>query len=215
VEYPPDTEKFLQGHQKDAAVVYKHYLSYDVLLTCLELNELADHGAVARIEAHYTFLGQFLHPTNDAARDLRDNSNYHEGKPAIGMNSPYSSTARLLAALYVCYLVAGLLDEIAHLHENAPETYIAKPGTEQLRRLTADVPKRYAYFWFLFNDPPLYDKFIHCVNRATEEEWQAYGHYANAPNDRVMFNQHIYDQLKQALNGWSNTRVGTYTPPIR
>jgi hypothetical protein len=214
VEYPPDTEKILQGHQKDAAVVYKHYLSYDALLTCLELNDLADHAAIARIEAHYTFLGRFLHPTNNAARDLHDDRNYHTGKPAIGMHSPYAPVARLLAALYVCYLVAGYLDGIAHLHENAPKTYITEPGTEQLRRLTTDVPKKYAYFWFLFNDPSLYDKFNHCVNHATEEEWQAYGHYANTPNDRVMFNQHIYDQLKQSLNEYSNIRCGRYTSPI-
>ncbi|MFD0882988.1 hypothetical protein ACFQ08_00185 [Streptosporangium algeriense] len=215
VEYSPDTEKVLQGHQKDAIAVYKHYLSYDALLTCLELNDLADHAAIARIEAHYTFLGQFLHPTNNAARDLHVDSNRHDGKPAIGMVASYSSEARLLAALYVCYLVAGYLDEIAHLHENAPKAYIAEPGTGQLRRLAGEVPKKYSYFWFLFNDPPLYDKFIHCINRATEEEWKIYGHYANAPNDRIMFNQHIYEQLKQALKGWRNARVGTYTPPIQ
>ncbi|GAA1026158.1 MULTISPECIES: hypothetical protein [Amycolatopsis] len=209
-----DTQQALRDHQRDATVVYKHYLSYDALLTCLELNQLADHASIARIEAHYTFLGQFLHPTNDAARSLHESSNYHHGKPAIGMATPYTPTAHLLAALYVCHLVAGLLDEIAHLHENAPQKFIAEPGTEDLRRLTVDVPTRYGYFWFLFNDPPLYDKFVHCVSRTTDDGLAAYGHYAHTPNDRVRFNQHIYDQLTQALNGWNNSRVGTYTPPI-
>lgn len=215
VEYEPETVRMLKEHQKDAAIAYRLYLSYDGLLTCLELNGLVDQAAIARIEAHYTFLGQFLHPTNDAARELRENNNHYQGKPAIGMDEPYSPAARLLAALYVCYLVAGLLDEIAHLHENAPKTYISDPGTEQLRQVTAAVSKNYAYFWFLFNDPPLYDKFIHCTSHATAEELASYGHYSNAPNDCIMFNQHIYSHLKDALGGWRNAGVGSYTSPLQ
>jgi hypothetical protein len=115
------------------------------------------------------------------------------------MSAPYTPVARLLAALYICYLVAGLLQEIAHLHDTAPKTYIAEPGTEELQRLTSEVASKYLYFWFLFNEPPLYDKYVHCIDRATEEEWQVIGNYANTPNGRVVFNQHIYDQFKQAL----------------
>jgi hypothetical protein len=215
VEYEPDTLKVLKGHQKDAAIAYRYYLSYDALLTCLELNELVDQAAIARIEAHYTFLGRFLHPTNDAARELHDYSNQHQGRPAIGMDTPYSPVAQLLAALYVCYLVASLLDEVAHLHENAPKTYIADPGTEQIRHLAAGVPHKYSYFWFLFNDPPLYDKFLYCTSHATADEWATYGHYANAPDDRIMFNQHIYSHLKDALGGWNNAKTGTYTSPLQ
>ncbi|HEV2781107.1 MAG TPA: hypothetical protein VGX25_17115 [Actinophytocola sp.] len=72
VELPADTKKIMRGHQAKATVVYRHYLSYDGLLTCLELNELVDRAVITRIEAHYTFLGQFLHPTNDAARQLHE-----------------------------------------------------------------------------------------------------------------------------------------------
>ncbi|MFI7284710.1 hypothetical protein ACIBOV_31085 [Micromonospora chersina] len=213
-EYPPDTQKILEGHQRDAAVVYKHYLSYDALLTCLEVNELVDRPAISRIEAHYTFLGQFLHPTHNAARDLRTGSNYYSGSPAIGMNSPNTPAARILAALYVCYLVSGFLDEIACLHENAPNKYIADPATTQLRRLATEVPEKFSYFWFLFNEPPLYDKFTYCVNHASNEELDAWGHYSNAPNDRIVFNQHIYEHLKEAMSAWHNGRAGNYSPPV-
>jgi hypothetical protein len=215
VAYEPGTLKILKGHQEDAIGVYKHYLSYDALLTCLELNSLADHAAMARIEAHYTFLGQFLHPTDNAARELHESSNVYHGKPAIGMDRPYSSVARLLASLYVCYLVAGVLDEIASLHDNAPRKFISEPGTEQLHSLVSRVSTKYSYFWFLFNDPPLYDKFIHCVSHATEDEVVSYGHYSNAPNDLIMFNQSVYGHLKEALNGWHNVKVGTYTSPLQ
>ena len=42
---------------------------------CLELNGLADDPLQARIEAHYTFLSKFLHPTHNAARDLHEHAN--------------------------------------------------------------------------------------------------------------------------------------------
>lgn len=213
-EPPEDLQKAMEGHRQEATALYRHYLSYDALLTCLELNELVDQPVVKRIEAHYTFLGRFLHPTNDAARDLHERSNYHAGKPAIGMSSPYTGTARLLALLYACYLTAGLLDGIAGLHEHAPKKFIKDPGTKSLRQLASLVPRRYPYFWFLFNEPPLYDKFNYCANHVTKQELDDLGHYSKIPNERVPFDMHIYSHLEQALGGWSNNKCGNYRSPL-
>ena len=214
VTYDSETQKTLKGHQQEAANVYRHYLSYDALLTCLELNDLVDAAAITRIEAHYTFLGQFLHPTNDAARDLHENSNQHEGKPNIGMRFPYKSSARLLAALYVCYLVAGLLEEVALLYDNAPAKCIADPGTAELHSLINEVTKKFHYFWFLFNEPTLYDKFVYCNTHANDEQLKDWGGYANTPSELIAFNQHILGHLESALNGWNGGRVGHYEPPF-
>jgi hypothetical protein len=213
-ELPADTKKAVRGHQDEAAIVYRHYLSYDGLLTCLELNDLVDRAAITRIEAHYTFLGQFLHPTNDAARRLHEDSNFHAGRPAIGMHSSYAKPACLLAALYVSYLVTGLLDEIARLHENAPTRYIADAGTGELRQLTAATATRFPYFWFLFNETPLYDKFNYFVHHVGQDEVASIGHYSNVPSERVPFDQHIYEHLKLALTGWRNAKAGVYSAPV-
>ena len=210
-DYDPDAQKILKGHQQEAEATYKVYLPYDALLTCLEINDLVDAGAVARIEAHYTFLGQFLHPTHDAARELHDNSKYHEGKPAIGMNSPYKKSARLLAALYVCYLVAGVLEEIALAHENAPKKYIADPGTEDLRRLIDEAPTKFHYFCFLFNEPTLYDKFQHYNAPRHRRTNQAMGRLRQHPPELIKFNQHILGQLQHALNSWTGGKAGRTT----
>jgi hypothetical protein len=210
-----DAQKAMAQYQSDATAVYRRYLSYDALLTCLELNGLADQAAMKRIEAHYTFLGQFLHPTADAARALHEDSNYHQGQPIIGMHSPYSPVSVLLTSLYVCCLIAGMLDEVATLIEDAPVKFVAQAGTDELRPLITEVPRRYSYFWFLFNDPPLYDKFQYCSAHVSPEELQNLGHYSNVPNERVPFDQHICEHLKQALSGWSNNKCGVYTSPLR
>ncbi|HEX5406288.1 MAG TPA: hypothetical protein VFX16_28770 [Pseudonocardiaceae bacterium] len=216
-EYLPilgDEKKPLDEIRQNVTLMYRFYLSYDALLQCLELNDLADDQAIKRIEAHYTFLGKFIHPTHNAARELHEQHNWHGGAPIIGMDRPYAKTAKFLASLYVCYLIAGLLDETALLHESAPERYIQDPGTTELRQLTAMVPQVFPYFWFLYNKPPLYDKYQHATNYLTEEQWQTLGGYQNVPDDDVVFNQDIYRHLQDALDGWWNARCGQYTSPL-
>ncbi|MEU0394858.1 hypothetical protein ABZ208_19165 [Streptomyces sp. NPDC006208] len=214
-KHEPETIAALQGHRDEAKLSYRHYLSYEALLQCLELNELVDAATIARIEAHYTFLGQFLHPTHNAARSLHDRDNYHMGGTSVGIRQPYSEVANLLAALYTCYVVAGLIEEAAGLIENAPTKYISQAGTEDARALTGSVADQFPYFWFLFNDPPLYDRFNYCIHHATDDELTEWGSYANVPKDRVPFDQHIYNHLKSALGGWSNARCGVYSPPVQ
>lgn len=213
-EPSPEMKKADRKHRLDQETRYRFYLSYDSLLQCLELNGLADDALQARIEAHYTFLGKFLHPTHNAARDLHGDANVSDGKTRIGLGQEYADTAVLLGYLYVCYLLAAILDEAASFFEAAPAKYMADPGTTGLRAATARVPAEFPYFWFLFNDPPLYDRFNYCIHHATDEELAEWGDYANVPFERVPFTQHIYDHLKQTLNGWRNTRCGEYRSPL-
>jgi hypothetical protein len=107
-----------------------------------------------------------------------------------------------------------LLDEVAGLVEQAPDRYMADPGTADLRALTARVPAQFPYFWFLFNDPPLYDRFNYCIHHATNDELAAWGSYEHVPYERVPFDQHVYSHFKNTLNGWSNSRCGVYTSPL-
>lgn len=214
--YKPEAElaKVLKGHQIETALSYKFYLSYDGLLEFLQLNEIIDESVVARIEAHYTFLGKFLHPTHDAARALHVDSNVHYGDIRVGMRQPYDRSAVLLASIYLCYLTASFLDEAAGLIEGAPAKYISQSGTDELRALTRSVPQRFPYFWFLFNEPPLYDRFNYCAHHATDDELREWGGYAGVPLNLVPSNQHIYSNFQEALGGWSNTH-SVYVSPLR
>lgn len=214
VDYDAEAKSAVRRNQEETTSSYKHYLSYDALLQCLELNDLMSSAEAARIEAHYTFLGRYLHPTNRAARDLHNRNNVFSARTEIGLNQDYTATAFLLAALYTCYLTAGLLNEVASLLEGAPQKYIADPGTGELRMLTSTVVARFPYFWFLFNDPPLYDRFYYCIHYATDDELREWNGYAGVPVDRVPFEPHIYQRLCDGLGGWSNVRLGTYMSPI-
>src|SRR5260370_42505259 len=129
-------------------------MCYDGRVQWLEMNDLEGAAVMARIEAHYTFLGKFLHPTYNAARDLHERHNIYTGETTIGMSEPYTKAAVLLASLYVCYIGAGLLDEIAGLLERSPSKYMRGAGTPRKRNLTASVAAQFPYFWVLYNDPP-------------------------------------------------------------
>lgn len=210
----PAVKKANRTHQQETAYRYRHYLSYDALLQCLELNGLVDPAVLARIEAHYTFLGKFLHPTHDAARSLHEGSNVYSGITAIGMEQRYTPAAVLLASLYVCYTVAGILGEIVGLFERAPSKYVKEAGTDALQGIVKNVESDFEYFWFLFNDPPLYDRFEYCIHHGTDEERVTWGNYRNVPKECIAFNQNIYGHLQQALSGWSNRRCGVYKSPL-
>jgi hypothetical protein len=211
-EHEPETKKALKRHRSEARGNHRHYLAYSALLDCLELNGILDTGSEKRVEAHFTFLGQFVHPTHDAGRELHEGSNVHSGKPTIGMDGHYSSTATLLASVYCCYLVAGFLDELMGFFEKAPAMYMTDPATMDVRAVTQIVPSSVPYFWFIFNEAPLYDRFIWAIHHVTDKDLARYGHYSNVPSDLIAFNQQIYAHFRDGLGGWGNRRVGDYQP---
>ena len=204
--YEPTLEVIKADHKQHLAQEdrYRFYLSYDALLQCLELNGLADDALQARIEAHYVFLGKFLHPTHEAARELHESPNCYDGRTRIGLGQRYTEYAVLLGYLYVCYLLAATLDEAAGRFEQAPAKYITDSGTTSLRAVTGRIPVEFPYFWFLTNDPPLWDRYNHCTYHENEADVASWGGYEHVPFDQVYFDQHIYSHLKKAYGFWKN-----------
>lgn len=213
-EPTPEMKKAQKDQRVNASGLYRFYLSYDALLQCLELNGLVDNDVIARIEAHYTFLGKFLHPTHNAARLLYERSNFYDGGTAIGMKRPYAKDSVLLAALYVAYLLAAVLHEVAGFFESAPKMYIEDAATSGLRGLTETVYANFPYFWFLFNRPPLWDKYNYAIHYVDDATLAGYGGYANIPDSVIPFDWDIHRHLTHAIGGWSNTRLGVYRSPL-
>jgi hypothetical protein len=207
-------QRMRKDRKSEAENLYRFYLSYDALRVCLELNDLLPGGATARLEAHYTLLGKFLHPTHNAARQLHESSNFFSGQTAVGMDQRYTKASILLAALYVAYLLAGILDEVAGFLEAAPKKYVRDAGTGDLRSLTESVPRNFPYFWFLFNPPPLWDKFTYAVHHIDDQELKKFGGYENIPDSVVTFDSDIYQHLRSAITAWINGRVGAYRSPL-
>lgn len=208
-----DLGRALKKHRSDATQAHAHYLSYSALVECLLLNGLADEDMVKRLEAHYTFLGRFVHPTHEAARELHHEANAYSGRPFPGLASGYAATSRLLSLVYANFLLAHALEEFCLLLDAAPPKYVADAGTDDIRRVLREVWET-RYFWFLENEASDYDKYNWAVNHMSAEEIQTCGGYLRVPSSAVAFNESIYANFCQALLSWGNGKAGRYVPPI-
>ena len=98
------------------------------------------------------------------------------------------------------------------LFEDAPSRFIKNAATDELRTLAAKAVATTPYFWFIFNEAPLYDRFNWAIHHATDE--LGIERYEDVPSKLVPFNQHILTSLEHGLGGWTNSRWGAYSPPI-
>lgn len=208
-----DAQEALADHRAASKVDYHTYLSYDALLICLKINDLVDDAQIARVEAHYTFLGQFLHPTHDVARALHQHANTHLGGTRAGLGQRYEKLAVLLASLYTVWLLRSLLLEVIDVVDAANADYFTDSGTSGLRSLVDDVADRFGYFWFVGNQAPLWDRYHHAMLNLSDESLAEYGGWWQTPSSEVMFDSDIYANLKRAFTPWFNTRIGQYVPP--
>lgn len=200
-------------HRSEASKTYRHYLSYAAMRECLVLNDLADRGMVKRLEAHYTFLGRFVHPTHASARELHRDPNAYADRTYPGMPSGYTPAARLLALLYANFLLAHLLEEFCLLLENSSPKYVGQAGTQELWNAVREALS-IRYFWFLENEASDYDKFVWAIHKVSVDRLERLGGYQAIPSSEIAFNPDVYGNLRNALCGWSNLKVGEYIPPI-
>ncbi len=206
-----DSDKRHRTAQRD---LYNLYLSYDAVRDSLKINEITDRAALLRIDAHYTFLGTFVHPTSDAFRDLRKDNNQHSFSTMIGFDKPYTQAATILGYLYTLYNASGIIGEMINVIKSADSEYIVDPRTNELEAVIAKINSHFNYFWYIFNEASDYDKFNYCVNVMKDKEFNAIGRdYTIANSTDIPFNKEIYGNLQSALGGWSNVRVGKYVPP--
>ena len=214
-ESAPHVKKARAKYQLESIFRHRHYLSYNALVQCLDINDLFSSDEMKRLDAHYTFLGTFLHPTFESARQLYDRGNWHDFAMKSGLGQRYSKTAELITTLYVAYLVSSIIDELANLLENAPSEYFVNPGTTLVREATLRIPRDFEYFWFIENEAPLYDRFNHAVQHVEVSRLDAIGGYENIPTAEIKFNQRIMSHFIDSLGGWSYFKVGKYTSPIK
>ncbi len=212
-EFEDEDDSQQHAWKQNQEQLYRHYLSYDALLQNLLINEIVDSEAVKRIEAHYTFLSTFVHPTNDSFRDLHKNSNEHSFKTMIGFDEPYKDSSKLLASIYNAKLAVSIIRELIEALKQGPKDFLKNINSDEIERLCVEIENRNP-FWFIFNSSTEYDKFEQAVNISTNEELLAVGgDYKKLPDERVMFERDIMRRFESSLGGWHNQRVGSYQSP--
>jgi len=213
--FEPEDDEDEQGDKlkKGQEQLHRQYLSYDALLQNLLLNEIVDDEAVRRIEAHYTFLSTYVHPTNDAFRDLHKNSNEHSFKTMVGFDKPYKESTKLLASIYNAKIAVSIIKELIEALKGGPSDFLQNINSQEIESLCDAIESRNP-FWFIFNDATNYDKFEQAVNITPAEELNAIGgDYTKLSNEQVKFERDIMRRFEGSLGGWHNQRVGRYQSP--
>lgn len=205
----------VEQYRQEQDFIHRHYLSYQALLDCLCINDIADEAILPRIKAHYTYLGRFLHPTHEAFRTLRTKNNWHSGmRTMIGTEYPYEQSATLLAYCYTIHNAIGFLEELAEVLDNAPAENFKDSGSEDIHKVIAAMKQRYPYFWYIFNDAPDYAKFNYCIYQMPRDEFDAIGNdYRRVDPSIVAFNKDIYGSFSKSMIQQSTTGAGVYHPP--
>lgn len=188
----------------------QHYMSFEAILYNLQLNRLLTKQSKLRVEAHYLFLGKFIHPNNGMIGMLKtDNSDYTH-KPLSDFLEPNFNLS-LLGMLYSGYILSNLIDTILYVLTNAPKLYIKKVNDEQIRNLLDKFYKDYDYFWFIHNKPHDYDKFQQCVAGIGKKK--APSDFRLIMDKDVKFDQDILNRIQRLQLTQSSTICGTYTRP--
>lgn len=202
----------LKKHQKS---LYQTYLSYDSLLYGLQINDIIDKSVQLRIQAHYTFLGKFLHPTTNPSRVLREMHNNYSNKTVVGSEEPYRRSSVLLSYIYLIKLTAGFLQELTEALDNIKAEYWPKGSSSNVKKLLKELDDRYSYFWFIFNGPSDYDKYMYCQTMMSDDELEKIGKdYRMVEPSIVTFEKDIYKRFSDSLPHRNSGRVGKYISPI-
>lgn len=207
-----DFQKALEDNHKNAKFVYKSYLSYSSIKDCLLMNNLSSKRTEQMIDAHYTFLGHFIHPSNRVSRSLHLRSNVHEGNTGIGLSNSYSRESILLAYLYLLNLAQGLIEECVYVLDAAPKKNIESFDSGLCKELLREQRDQFSYFWFLSHQAPAFDKFR---TLGKFRDPKAYSeNYLEVPDAKVPFDYDVYGRFVNSRMSWTTMNGVEYKSPL-
>jgi hypothetical protein len=119
----------------------------------LRLNGVLTTKTAARLRVHYNFLSGFSHTTHRSAERILSASTLRGTAVSLSYNHYHTE----LILLYVSHL-AGMLLSLALRYFRRWKIPIK--GVDSYKALADRVQAEYGYFWFIFNGPHPYDRYV-------------------------------------------------------
>lgn len=145
----------------DYGSLYKYFLTFDRILENLRLNSILNKKTTTRVLVHYNFFSNFTHSTSDSISIIsrRTLTQISSG----GLDNIYDHYLSELGLLYVCHLLSMHLQHaIRYLQWRSIGLKHQRKTYESLcRQVNVD----FGYFWFIFNDPHEYDRYVHANSK--------------------------------------------------
>jgi hypothetical protein len=143
--------------KRDYGVVYRYFLTFDRILDNLCLNGVLNKKTATRVLVHYNFLSNFSHSTSDSISIIsrRTILDITSG----GLDNVYNHYFSELALLYICHLLSMHLQQAIYYLKW--RSIRLKSIRKFYKPLCHRVEDDFGYFWFIFNKPHQYDRYVH------------------------------------------------------
>jgi hypothetical protein len=148
------------------ASLHKYYLNFDKMLENLCLNGVLDNKTVTRVLVHYNFLSKFSHCSSDSISLIAERR-LSQITPG-GLGSIYDHYLSELALLYICHLLSMHLQHAIYYFRW--RNIKLKNEVKVYRSLYKKVAEDFGYFWFIFNKPHQYDRYVHANHKCNYEK---------------------------------------------
>jgi hypothetical protein len=162
------TKRFLNGdwmgapRRRDADAIeyygslYRYFLTFDRILENLRLNDVLNKKTSTRVLVHYNFLSSFSHSTSDSISISKTRTLLQFS--SSGLDVVYDHYLSELALLYICHLLAMHLQfALSYLDWRSIKL---RQKEKRYRSILRKVDSQFGYFWFIYNKPHLYDKYV-------------------------------------------------------
>lgn len=177
---------------EDYGVLYRYFLAFDKILDNLCLNGVLNKKTTTRVIVHYNFLSNFSHSTSDSISMVSRSTIW--GITPSGLDNVYNHYFSELALLYICHLLSiHLQHTIYYLRWRS----ISLKNTRKLYQpLCHRVEDDFGYFWFIFNKPHQYDRYVHANRKCNYKSRIFFRPEDIRPGDVWYYDDPLY-RLKQ------------------
>jgi len=180
--------------QKHHQHLYNYYLSPQQLIDFALLNDIINEEQKVRFYVHYNFLSGFSHLTStsyDLTHDYQWKQNLHYLKE--------------LSFLYIIMLSNYYLISLLTYFNRIKLTI---KNHTQLNKKIEKINELFYYFWFIYNEPSIYDEYIYMTQKTFHKR------KGKTLDDKIPYYKNPYNRLKNQHRPTFELSTGLqYTPP--
>jgi hypothetical protein len=170
--------------------IYQNYFTFDKVIEHLRLNKILNSKTATHAYVHYNYLSNYSHTTHQSLHGLNVNSY----SPSI-----YSHYHSELCLLYTLYLLKmHLLLVISHFERQG----IKINDKKNMVATFEAVDSSFGYFWFVFNGPNVYDKYVTANRKSNLKKRVVY-----RPEDISDQYTRYYDDPFERLKGLHSSQL--------
>jgi hypothetical protein len=174
------------------ANLYRYFLTFERILDNLRLNGVLNKKTSTRVLVHYNFLSSYSHSTSDSI-SIAKTRKLHQFSSS-GLDVVYDHYLSELALLYICHLLTMHLQYAIH-YLDWRSIELRHKG-KYYRALCKRVDNEFGYFWFIYNKPHQYDRYVHANHKCNYKKRLFFRPEQIRPGDVRYYENPLY-RLKQ------------------